>query len=125
MTTKRLDQKPMQVKAQTHKQIKELSGKLGITMTEFLAELMNELYPISMIYNGHIVVHYLPSYQSSQIIVQYLGKDRILQSGVFAVKVSSGIEDDALEQQIIEQIKVNKGNSFADVEKKFSKVVIK
>jgi uncharacterized radical SAM superfamily Fe-S cluster-containing enzyme len=111
----------MQVKAKTHDQIKELSFKLGITMTEFLSELIGELYPISMIYDGHVVVHYLPSYQGSYTMVQFLGQHKILTSGTFAVKVTSG-DEDLLENSIIDSIKINKTETFNQVESKLSKI---
>jgi hypothetical protein len=114
------NQKTLKVLPETHKQLKIISDKLGISITEFMAELIGELFPIANVYDGHVVVHYLPSYQSSYTMIQFLGQNRILQQGTF--KVSSPLQVAEFEKQVVDNAKIEKTTSFSQIEAHMSKL---
>jgi hypothetical protein len=119
-------QKSIKVTVKCHNYLKAISKGSELTIGQFLEDFVTCFYEdICSQYPNGFSINYLPSVSSSYIMVQALGKGRILQSGTFKVTSTSQVQ--AIEERMIadaeNKIKVSKGQSFHDVEKQISRQV--
>jgi hypothetical protein len=114
-------QKSIKVTEKCHNYLKAISKGSEITIGQFLEDFVTCFYEdICSQYPSGFSINYLPSVSSSYIMVQALGKGRILQSGVF--KVTSPTQVAEYEQEIIDNAKIEKTTSFSQIEAQMSRI---
>lgn len=130
------NQKTLKVLPKTHEQLKFISKGSGLTITEFLDELINEIFVIAASYPNNFNINYLPSISGSYVMVQCLGKGRVLLSGKFLIpksmtepqkEMTCNLLDDAMTAKAVEnaenaKIEIEKGQDFDSVVQRLNAV---
>lgn len=83
-------QAPIKVRADTADQIRFLSDKSGLSMTQVLAEIIEAVFTIAVTYSK-LNLSYEYEISESRVTIQVEGKNN-LQSGIFQVPSSTSNE---------------------------------
>ena len=124
------NQKTLKVLPKTHEQLKFISKGSGLSITEFLNEFVDCFFTnVASQYQKGFTINYLPSISGSYVMVQALGRDRVLLSGRFLQpkNMSNGLQEingDQLEDALNDKamrIQVDKSTTFSNVANQMTK----
>jgi hypothetical protein len=122
--------KSVKVTDKCHNQLKYISKGSKLTIGEFLDELVDSIFSnVACQYPTGFNINYLPSVSGSYVMVQCLGRNRILQSGKFLQPktMSNGLQEingDMLEDALNDKamrLQVEKSTTFANIANQMSK----